>query len=157
MSLEFYIVSFLIVSIITIAIFNPGFLRKLIAVEVAKDILNDFCDGEGYMSKERYEEYISQMLIVMKEDGMIKRDIDTDALFEKYDKDDNGKLDLKEIELLADEFFMQMQFGLKTNQEINNMWLNEREIEKIEKLYKEGYLTAAGYNRLKNNLIRKNM
>ncbi len=157
MSLEFYIVTFLIVGIIAIAFFNPSFLRKLIAAEVAKDILEDFCDGEGFMSKERYEDYISQMLIVMKEDGMIKREFDTDVLFEKYDANSDGKLDLKEIELLADEFFMQMQFGLEANQETSNIKLDEREIEKIEKLYKEGYFTAAGYNRLKNKLIRKNV
>ena len=87
-----------------------------------------------------------------------KKDFDSDALFDKYDSDRDGKLDGDEISSLILELFDEF----RTEEPIQESSMSgtvktapsEDEMQKLDRLYKEGYLSEERYERLKQDLNR---
>ena len=87
-----------------------------------------------------------------------KKDFDSDALFDKYDSDRDGKLDGDEISSLILELFAQkLTYPNQESQstdELVKVDSGEDEIQKLDRLYNEGYLSKERYERLKQDLNR---
>ena len=88
-----------------------------------------------------------------------KKDINSDALFDKYDSNKDGKLDGDEISSLILEVFDGLR-NEEANQESSSVSEtvksapSEDEMQKLDRLYKEGYLSEERYERLKQDLSR---
>ena len=87
------------------------------------------------------------------------KDIDSDALFDKYDSNKDGKLDGDEISSLILELFDPFRTE-EPIQESSSMSgtvksaPSEDEMQKLDRLYNEGYLSKERYERLKQDLSR---
>ena len=112
-------------------------------------------DGDGELSKEEYD----IMIELTKSDGNWPGDVDADALFAKYDSDGEGKLDLSETQALISEIVPRMM-GVNSPdavQESTTRDTDQREMEKLEKLYREGYISKVRYERLTEDLKRSRL
>ena len=110
-------------------------------------------DGDGELSKEEYD----IMVELTKSDGNWPGDVDADALFAKYDSDADGELDLSETQALISEIVPRMM-GLDSpdaGQESTTWNPDQKEQEKLEKLYREDYISKERYNRLTEDLKRR--
>ena len=89
----------------------------------------------------------------------VQKHIDSDALFDKYDSNKDGKLEGDEIYFLILEVFDCFRTE-EADQESSSvdepvkMDSGEDEMQKLDKLYKEGYLSEERYGRLKQDLSR---
>ena len=98
------------------------------------------------------------MMEDLEEEGE-KKDIDSDALFDKYDSNKDGKLDGDEISSLILELFDPFRTE-EPIQESSSMSgtvksaPSEDEMQKLDRLYNEGYLSKERYERLKQDLNR---
>ena len=87
-----------------------------------------------------------------------QNNIDIDALFAKYDSNKDGKLDADEVSSLLLEVFE----GIRSEPTPKSSSISETvkavpgqdEMQKLERLYKEGYLSEERYKRLKQDLSR---
>ena len=85
--------------------------------------------------------------------------LNSDALFDKYDSNKDGKLDGDEISSLILEVFDGLR-NEEANQESSSMCgtvksaPSEDEMQKLDRLYNEGYLSKERYERLKQDLNR---
>ena len=83
---------------------------------------------------------------------------DSDTLFEKHDSDKDGKLNGNELTSLILELFAQEL--VHSNQESPSVdepvavGSGEDEMQKLDRLYNEGYLSKERYERLKQDLSR---
>ena len=110
-------------------------------------------DGDGELSKEEYDIMAEQA----KTDGGWPDDVDADALFAKYDSGGEGKLDLSETQALISEIVPRM-VGLDSpdaEQEDTTRDSDQKEQEKLEKLYQNGYISEERYERLTEDLERR--
>ena len=110
-------------------------------------------DSDGSMSREEYETLVEQA----KSAGEWPDDVDTDALFAKYDSGGEGKLDLSETQALISEIVPRM-VGLDSpdaEQEDTTRDSDQKEQEKLEKLYQNGYISEERYKRLTEDLERR--
>ena len=116
-------------------------------------------DGDGELSKEEYDTLVEQA----KSDGEWPSDVDADALFVKYDSDADGKLDLSETQALISEMVPRMT-GLDSpdagqedsaGQGSTTRGSDQKEQEKLEKLYQNGYISEERYKRLTEDLERR--
>jgi hypothetical protein len=110
-------------------------------------------DGDGELSKEEYDTMVEQA----KSDGGWPGDFDADALFAKYDSDADGELDLSETQALISEIVPRMM-GVNSpdaGQEATTRDSDQKEQEKLEKLYREDYISKERYNRLTEDLERR--
>ena len=116
-------------------------------------------DGDGELSKEEYETLVEQA----KSDGEWPGDVDADALFAKYDSDADGKLDLSETQAMFSEIVPRM-VGLDSpdaeqedsaGQESTTRGSDQKEQEKLEKLYRNDYISEERYKRLTEDLERR--
>ncbi len=120
--------------------------------QMSKTVIEEFDkDGDDKLSKEEFQGFF--------EDLEEKEDFDSDALFDKHDSNKDGKLDGDEISSLILEFFDQFRTE-ETNQESSSadepvkVDSGEDEIQKLDRLYNEGYLSKERYERLKQDLNR---
>jgi Ca2+-binding EF-hand superfamily protein len=130
-----------------------NFLRS----QIAKEVIEEFDeDGDEKLTKEESQGFFSTIMEDLDEEE--KKDFDSDALFDKYDSDRDGKLDGDEISSLILELFAQKL--AYPNQESSSVSEtvksapSEDEIQKLDRLYKEGYLSEERYERLKQDLNR---
>ena len=130
-----------------------NFLRSQIAKEVIKEFDED---SDEKLTKEESQGFFSTIMEDLDEEE--KKDFDSDALFDKYDSDRDGKLDGDEIsslilELFAQELAYPNQESPSADEPVK-VDSGEDEMQKLEKLYKEGYLSEERYERLKQDLSR---
>ena len=110
-------------------------------------------DGDGELSKEEYDTLVEQA----KSDGEWPSDVDADALFAKYDSDADGKLDLSETQAMFSEIVPRF-LGMwedSAGQESTTRGSDQKEQEKLEKLYQNGYISEERYKRLTEDLERR--
>jgi Ca2+-binding EF-hand superfamily protein len=130
-----------------------NFLRS----QIAKEVIEEFDgDGDEKLTKEESQGFFSTIMEDLDEEE--KKDFDSDALFDKYDSDRDGKLDGDEISSLILELFAQkLAYPNQESQstdELVNVDSGEDEIQKLDRLYNEGYLSKERYERLKQDLNR---
>ena len=132
---------------------NAG-INKFVRSQIAKKAIQEFDkDGDETLSKEEYSGFFS--IFVEGE----KKDIDSDALFDKYDSNKDGKLDGDEIYFLILELFdpFRTEEPIPKSSSMNGTVKSvpsEDEMQKLDRLYKEGYLSKERYERLKQDLSR---
>ena len=136
------------------AIYDPTSVLRFMTNMLAKAVMSEMdSDGDGELSKEEYDTLVEQA----KSDGEWPDDIDANALFAKYDSDGEGKLDLSETQALISEIVPRMM-GVNSPdavQESTTRDTDQREMEKLEKLYREGYISKVRYERLTEDLERR--
>ena len=132
--------------------------NNFVRSQIGKLAIQEFDkDGDETLSKEEYQNFFSMMMEDLEEEE--KKDIDSDALFDKYDSNKDGKLDGDEISSLILELFDPFRTE-EPIQESSSMSgtvksaPSEDEMQKLDRLYKEGYLSEERYERLKQDLNR---
>ena len=133
--------------------FISGNLRSQIAKEVIKEFDED---SDEKLTKEESQGFFSTIMEDLDEEE--KKDFDSDALFDKYDSDRDGKLDGDEISSLILELFAQKlaypnQESPSADEPVK-VDSGEDEMQKLDRLYSEGYLSKERYERLKQDLSR---
>ena len=133
-------------------------INNFVIAQITKAVIEEFDkDSDETLSKEEYQGLFS----VMMEDPYrdVQKHIDSDALFDKYDSNKDGKLDGDEISSLILELFDPFRTE-EPIQESSSMSgtvksaPSEDEMQKLDRLYNEGYLSKERYERLKQDLNR---
>ena len=132
--------------------------NNFVRSQIGKLAIQEFDkDGDETLSKEEFQGFFSEMMGDIEEEE--KKDIDSDALFDKYDSNKDGKLDGDEISSLILELFDPFRTE-EPIQESSSMSgtvksaPSEDEMQKLDRLYNEGYLSEERYERLKQDLNR---
>jgi len=122
-----------------------------------KEVLEEFDqDGDEKLTKEESQGFFSTIMEDLNDEE--KEDFDSDALFDKYDSNKDGKLDGDEIsslifELFAEKLAYPYQESPSADEPVE-VASGEDEMEKLDRLYNEGYLSKDRYERLKQDLSR---
>ena len=142
------------------------FINKFMYSLMAKDIIEEFDeDRDDKLSKEEAQGLFSSIMEDLEEE---KRDFDPDALFDKHDSNKDGKLDGDEISSLIFELFYDLGIqeaiddklskeeaqSSSSGNELVKEDSGEDEMQKLDRLYSEGYLSKERYERLKQDLSR---
>lgn len=118
--------------------------------QMSKAVIEEFDkDGDDKLSKEEFQGFFEDI----EEE---KKDFDSDALFDKHDSNKDGKLDGDEISSLILELFhvVRNEVTPSSGDEPVKVDSGKDEIQKLDRLYNEGYLSKERYDRLKQDLTR---
>ena len=121
--------------------------------QMSKAVIEEFDkDGDDKLSKEEFQAWSSFFEDIEEE----KKDFDSDALFDKHDSNKDGKLDGDEISSLILELFhvVRNEVTPSSGDEPVKVDSGKDEIQKLDRLYNEGYLSKERYERLKQDLNR---
>ena len=116
---------------------------------MAKQVIQQFDkDGDETLFKEEYSDFFSMMMEDFDEEE--KKDINSDALFDKYDSNKDGKLDGDEISSLILEVFdyFRTEEPIPESSSMGKTVKSvpsEDEMQKLDRLYNEGYLSEERY------------
>jgi len=142
------------------------FISKFMYSLMAKDIIEEFDEGrDDKLSKEEAQGLFSSIMEDLEEE---KRDFDPDALFDKHDSNKDGNLDGDEVSSLIFELFYDLGIqeaiddklskeeaqSSSSGNELVKEDSGEDEMQKLDRLYSEGYLSKERYERLKQDLSR---
>ena len=125
---------------------------------IAKEVIEEFDkDGDNTLSKEESQRFFNS-IIDDEQDVFISKK-DTDVLFDKHDSNKDGKLDSDEVTSLILELFHDLrtkegaQTSLSEDDPVQEE-AGEDETQKLDRLYREGYLSKDRYERLKQDLSK---
>ncbi len=125
---------------------------------IAKDLIEEFDkDGDNTLSKEESQHFFDTLMKDEKNVFISKKD--SDALFDKHDSNKDGKLDSGEITSLILELFHDLntkksgQESLSEEDPVHED-TSEDEMQKLDRLYSEGYLSEDRYDRLREDLSK---
>ena len=153
----------IIVPLLIYRTYVDKFISKFMYSLMAKDIIEEFDeDRDDKLSKEEAQGLFSSIMEDLEEE---KRDFDPDALFDKHDSNKDGKLDGDEISSLIFELFYDLGIQEAIDDKLskeeaqssssgNKEDSGEDEMQKLDRLYSEGYLSKERYERLKQDLSR---
>ena len=122
--------------------------------QMSKAVIEEFDkDGDDKLSKEEFQGFFEKASEDIEEE---KKDFDSDALFDKHDSNKDGKLDGDEISSLILELFhvVRNEVTPSSGDEPVKVDSGKDEIQKLDRLYNEGYLSKDRYERLKQDLSR---
>ena len=125
-------------------------IKGFIDSQMSKAVIEEFDkDGDDKLSKEEFQGFFEDI----EEE---KKDFDSDALFDKHDSNKDGKLDGDEISSLILELFhvVRNEVTPSSGDEPVKVDSGKDEIQKLDRLYNEGYLSKERYERLKQDLSR---
>ena len=131
------------------------YMKNHIISQTTKEVFEEFDeDDDEKLTKEESQGFFSTIMQDLEEEE--KKDLD--ALFDKYDSDRDGKLDGDEISSLILELFAQKlaypnQESPSADEPVK-VDSGEDEMQKLDRLYSEGYLSKERYERLKQDLSR---
>ena len=133
-------------------------MNNFLRFQIAKDVIKKFDeDGDEKLTKEESQGFFSSIMEDLEEE---KWYFDSDALFDKHDSNKDGKLDGDEISSLILELFHNYLRNEVTTQTPSSRDEqvkenpSEDEMQKLDRLYNEGYLSKERYNHLKQDLSR---
>nr|AIF24939.1 hypothetical protein [uncultured marine group II/III euryarchaeote SAT1000_41_C12] len=133
-------------------------INNFVIAQITKEVIKEFDkDSDETLSKEEYQGLFSAMMEDPYRD--VQKHIDSDALFDKYDSNKDGKLDGDEISSLILELFdpFRTEEPIQESSSIGETVKSvpsEDEMQKLDRLYNEGYLSKERYERLKQDLSR---
>ena len=133
------------------------YMNNHIISQTAKEVIEEFDeDDDEKLTKEESQGFFSTIMEDLNDEE--KEDFDSDALFDKYDSNKDGKLDGDEIsslilELFAQELAYPNQDSPSADESVK-VDSGEDEMQKLNRLYNEGYLSEERYERLKQDLSR---
>ena len=119
--------------------------------QMSKAVIEEFDkDGDDKLSKEEFQGFFG------KNEELWDNVWDSDALFDKHDSNKDGKLDGDEISSLILELFhvVRNEVTPSSGDEPVKVDSGKDEIQKLDRLYNEGYLSKERYERLKQDLSR---
>ena len=125
--------------------------------QMSKAVIEEFDkDGDDKLSKEEFQGWLHLINEFFEDIEEEKKDFDSDALFDKHDSNKDGKLDGDEISSLILELFhvVRNEVTPSSRDESVKVDSGEDEIQKLDRLYNEGYLSKERYERLKQDLNR---
>ena len=131
------------------------YMKNHIISQTAKEVIEEFDeDDDEKLTKEESQGFFSTIMEDLDEEE--KKDLD--ALFDKYDSNKDGKLDGDEIsslilELFAQELAHPNQESPSADEPVK-VDSGEDEMQKLDRLYNDGYLSKERYERLKQDLSR---
>ena len=133
-------------------------MNNFLRFQIAKDVIKKFDeDGDEKLTKEESQGFFSSIMEDLEEE---KWYFDSDALFDKHDSNKDGKLDGDEISSLILELFHDYLRNEVTTQTPSSKDEpvkedpSEDEMQKLDRLYNEGYLYKERYDHLKQDLSR---
>ena len=129
------------------------YMNNHIISQTAKEVIEEFDeDDDEKLTKEESQGFFSTIMEDLDEEE--KKDLD--ALFDKYDSNKDGKLDGDEISSLILELFhvVRNEVTPSSGDEPVKVDSGKDEIQKLDRLYNEGYLSKDRYERLKQDLSR---
>ena len=132
------------------------YMNNHIISQTAKEVIEEFDeDDDEKLTKEESQGFFSTIMEDLDEE---EKNLDSDALFDKYDSNKDGKLDGDEISSLILELFAQKltypnQESPSADEPVK-VDSGEDEMQKLDRLYSEGYLSKERYERLKQDLSR---
>ena len=131
------------------------YMNNLIISQTAKEVIEEFDeDDDEKLTKEESQGFFSTIMQDLEEEE--KKDLD--ALFDKYDSNKDGKLDGDEISSLILEVFAQeLAYPNQESPSVDEpvkVDSGEDEMQKLDRLYNDGYLSKERYERLKQDLSR---
>jgi hypothetical protein len=133
-------------------------INNFMIAQITKEVIKEFDkDSDETLSKEEYQGLFSAMMEDPYRD--VQKHIDSDALFDKYDSNKDGKLDGDEISSLILELFdpFRTEEPIQESSSIGETVKSvpsEDEMQKLDRLYNDGYLSKERYERLKQDLSR---
>jgi hypothetical protein len=133
-------------------------INNFVIAQITKEVIKEFDkDSDETLSKEEYQGLFSAMMEDPYRD--VQKHIDSDALFDKYDSNKDGKLDGDEISSLILELFdpFRTEEPIQESSSIGETVKSvpsEDEMQKLDRLYNDGYLSKERYERLKQDLSR---
>jgi len=126
-------------------------IKNFVRSHVVKQVIQDFDkDDDEIPSRKEYQGFISMMMEDLEEGE--EKDINLDDFFDKYDSNKDGKLDGDEISSILLEVFdyfrteESIQESPSTGEPVK-LDSGEDEIQKLDRLYNEGYLSKERYER----------
>jgi len=125
--------------------------------QMSKAVIEEFDkDGDDKLSKEEFQGWLHLINEFFEDIEEEKKDFDSDALFDKHDSNKDGKLDGDEISSLILELFhvVRNEVTPSSGDEPVKVDSGKDEIQKLDRLYNEGYLSKDRYERLKQDLSR---
>lgn len=125
--------------------------------QMSKAVIEEFDkDGDDKLSKEEFQGWLHLINEFFEDIEEEKKDFDSDALFDKHDSNKDGKLDGDEISSLILELFhvVRNEVTPSSGDEPVKVDSGKDEIQKLDRLYNEGYLSKERYERLKQDLSR---
>lgn len=129
-------------------------IKGFMDFQMSKAVIEEFDkDGDDKLSKEEFQGFFEKASEDIEEE---KKDFDSDALFDKHDSNKDGKLDGDEISSLILELFhvVRNEVTPSSGDEPVKVDSGKDEIQKLDRLYNEGYLSKERYERLKQDLSR---
>ncbi len=124
---------------------------------IVKDVIEELDkDGDNTLSKEESQSFFNS---IMDDEHVFISKKDSDALFDKHDSNKDGKLDSDELTSLVLELFHDLRTKESTQTSLSEddpvqEEAGEDEMQKLDRLYNEGYLSEERYERLKQDLSR---
>ena len=125
--------------------------------QMSKAVIEEFDkDGDDKLSKEEFQGWLHLINEFFEDIEEEKKDFDSDALFDKHDSNKDGKLDGDEISSLILELFhvVRNEVTPSSGDEPVKVDSGKDEIQKLDRLYNEGYLSGERYERLKQDISR---
>jgi len=125
---------------------------------IAKELIEEFDkDGDNTLSKEESQHFFDTLMEDEKDVFISKKD--SGALFDKHDSNKDGKLDSGEITSLILELFHDLNTKKDAQTSLSEEDLvdedtSEDEMQKLDRLYSEGYLSKDRYERLSEDLSK---
>ena len=133
-------------------------INRYMHYQIARDLIEEFDkDEDNTLSKEESQRFFETIMEDEKEVFISKKD--SDALFDKHDSNKDGKLDIDEVTSLILELFHDLntkksgQESLSEEDPVHED-TSEDEMQKLDRLYSEGYLSKDRYERLREDLSK---
>ncbi len=133
-------------------------INRFMHYQIARDLIEEFDkDEDNTLSKEESQRFFDT--IMEGEEGIFISKEDSDALFDKHDSNKDGKLDINEITSLILELFHDLNTKMSGRESLSeedevHKDTSEDEIQKLDRLYKGGYLSKDRYERLREDLSK---
>ncbi len=133
-------------------------INRYMHYQIARDLIEEFDkDEDNTLSKEESQRFFDTIMGDEKEAFISKKDLD--ALFDKHDFNKDGKLDIDEITSLILELFHDLNTKKRDQEYLSeedpvHEDTSEDEMQKLDRLYGEGYLSKNRYDRLREDLSK---
>ena len=131
-------------------------INRYMHYQIARDLIEEFDkDEDNTLSKEESQRFFDTIMEDEKDVFISKQEFD--ALFDKHDSNKDGKLDINEVTSLILELFHALNTkksgqGSFSEEDSVHEDTSEDEMQKLDRLYNEGYLSKDRYERLREDL-----
>ena len=132
-------------------------INRYMHYQIARDLIEEFDkDEDNTLSKDESQRFFDTIMEDEKDVFISKKDFD--ALFDKHDSNKDDKLDIDEVTSLILELFHDLNTKKSGQESFSDDQVHEDtsedEMQKLDRLYSEGYLSEDRYDRLREDLSK---